>query len=320
MISFSLFNSSAFALEQNEASASAYWTGTPLYQGGNATMTVTFVSNSSDQLRIFYVGVHFDWMPADSFVGLDLSENPVNVTSHGSYTFNPMIILIPANTTVGPHSYFIGIDGAQGSAQSFSWNSLTFSLQVEVSDKKLFNQLEIQVTADINQALNASYRNPEAQSLVSLALNDLENARFLGYQEGNWTGGVLALQNATSHLDEAKLIEQGYSGGGDLTTLLIIIGATVVAVVIILLAILFIRRKKKTLEEPITTISEPAPPPQPATTEATTAPQPTSVEGSRPSSGGDTTARLEKLKELRDKNLITKEEYEKKKDEILEQV
>jgi hypothetical protein len=48
--------------------------------------------------------------------------------------------------------------------------------------------------------------------------------------------------------------------------------------------------------------------------------QPKETEVSQPSLSGDTVTRLEKLKELKDKKLITEEEYEKKKDEILSQV
>lgn len=239
MITFSLFSNAAFALEQDEASASAYWTGQPFYQGSNGTLSITFISNSSDQLTIYYVGVHFDWMASDTFVGLNLQNSPVNVTSHGSYTFNPMIILIPSNVSVGSHSYFIGIDGVQGVYEGFSWDSQTFSLQIQASQ---------QPTATPTQPAT--------------------------------------------------------TGGGDqINLLLLIVGAAIIVVVVVLLLIMILKRKRKPSQPPTVT------PSQPATTEV-----------SQPSLSRDTVARLEKLKELRDKNLITKEEYEKKKDEILSEV
>jgi LPXTG-motif cell wall-anchored protein len=322
MVTISLFDGIAFALDQNEASASAQWNKLPLYQGGNGTLTISFVSNSSDELTVYRVGVHFDWMVSDTFVGLDLSANPVNVTSHGSCTFNPMMILIPSNTSLGSHSFFIGIDGFQGLYHSsFSWNSTTFTMQVEASDEKVFTDMEIKVSNDIGKALNTTYESPEAQSLLTQAVSELVRGRVLGYRDHSYQEGIVALQNATSLLNQANEKEQLYTGGGDQSTmLLIIVGVAIVAVVVILLVVLLFKRRRKPSQELTVAGTEPVPTPQPVTAEATPPSKPITAEVSKPGLGKDTVARLEKLKELRDKNLITKEEYEKKKDEILEQV
>ena len=84
----------------------------------------------------------------------------------------------------------------------------------------------------------------------------------------------------------------------------LIIVAVVVAAVVIAIVALFLLRKKSHVSEP---------PPQ--TTPISPSPNilPTNL-------GGDTAARLENLQNLLNRNIITKEEYEKRRGEILAQV
>jgi len=253
MLTLSLFGNTCFALGQDEGAASAYWNNQNHYPGSSGTLTITFISNSSDQLTIYYVGVHFDWMSSDGFVGLNLQNSPVNVTSHGSRTFDPMIINFPANVSLGSHSYYIGMDGTQGSNNApFSWDSQPFSILIQAS----------------TQPTPTPTQSPTP-------------------------------------------------GGSDqINLLLLIVGAAIIAVVVVLLLVMILKRKRKpsreTVEIPTQTVT---PPPQPV---APTQPAATAV--LQPSISEDAVKRLEKLKELKDKNLITEEEYEKKKDEILSQV
>jgi len=255
MLTLSLFGNTCFALGQDEAAASGYWNNQNHYPGSSGTLTITFISNSSDQLTIYYVGVHFDWMASDAFVGLNLQNSPVNVTSHGSRTFDPMIINIPANVSLGSHSYYFGIDGTQGANNAiFSWDSQPFSILIQAS---------------------------------------------------------------TTPTPTPTPTQSPTNGGSDQTNLLLlIVGAAIIAVVVVLLLVMIRKRKRKPSREMVEIPTQPVtPPPQPM---APT--QPAATVASQPSISEDTVKRLEKLKELKDKKLITEEEYEKKKDEILSQV
>jgi parallel beta-helix repeat protein len=128
-----LFNGLGSALEDDEASVSVSWSSQTHYPGSNETVTVFLKSNYPETLTIFNVGLHFDWMVADSFYGLDLSGDPVTILSYGNHTFEPINFLIPDNASVGTHSYYVGVDGLQGTIQPtvFSWDSQTLTLQVQ---------------------------------------------------------------------------------------------------------------------------------------------------------------------------------------------
>ena len=123
------------ALNQDEASVHAFFSTTTLQPGQPVTINVFFNSNSSDSLKLTRIGLHFDWMTADGFYGFDLSSTPVTVASGGTYMFNQITIVVPTNVTLGEHSYYVGIDGTQGtSSTAFSWNSPTSAIVVAGSN------------------------------------------------------------------------------------------------------------------------------------------------------------------------------------------
>jgi hypothetical protein len=119
------------ALAQDGASVHTFFSTTTLKPGQPVTVNIFFTSNSSDSLQITRVGLHFDWMVADGFYGYDLTSTPVSVASGGTYMFNQISIVVPTNVTLGEHSYFVGIDGTQGtSSTSFSWSSPSLAVVV----------------------------------------------------------------------------------------------------------------------------------------------------------------------------------------------
>jgi len=298
LFSLLTFSGAVSALEQNEAFAAVYWVTQP-QQGKTAAVSIYFQNNCSDQLTIYYIGFHFDWMPQNNYTGFDLSSNPISVISNGSHTFNPMTISIPSNVTVGSHSYTIGIDGIRGMSDSFSWDSLPYPLQIQSSGVTGFNQLKTQVSSNIEDAVNASFRSGEAQNLLSQAQEKYNTALSLANEE-KWTEAVSALQTAQDYVEQAWAKEEAFSEVSSQIPWLILVGVAIVIPVVILVAIIMVlrNRKKKT-------------PSQPPVTQEIVKPE---------SSGGTVTARLENLKRLLDKDLITKEEYEKRKSEILAEV
>ena len=112
------------ALDQDEASVRTFFSTSTLLPGQSVTITVSFDSNSSDSLQITRIGLHFDWMASNVFYTNDLSSDPVNLASYGTYMFSQMTIIVPVNVTLGEHSYYIGLDGTQGTSSTvFSWDS-----------------------------------------------------------------------------------------------------------------------------------------------------------------------------------------------------
>jgi hypothetical protein len=120
------------ALNSQEATVHAIFPVEFLQAGQTTTVTLFFTSTSADELKITNVGLHFDWMPSDTFLGFNLNNSVVTIPSGGgTYEFPPVTIQVPLTVTNGTHTYFVGIDGTQGTSSTpFSWDSPTTTKEV----------------------------------------------------------------------------------------------------------------------------------------------------------------------------------------------
>jgi hypothetical protein len=244
---FALLSGAVCALEQEELSVSLAWSDQTPNPGDRVTVSMFCKSSSSEEITIYYLGINFDWMESESFVGFDLSDDPVSISGFGSHTFDSLVITIPEDVTIGTHSYFVGMDGIEGEFDSFSWDSTKSVIVVQDPKEENYNNLATEIASDITTANNASYQSSEAQSLLLQAENAYGQALSLVDQE-NWEDAIVALQNASDYLEQAELEEQNYEPESQQDDLLIIVGASVVVVVAILLIILMLRRNKKQTE------------------------------------------------------------------------
>ena len=120
----------ASALNQDEASIHNVFSPSAIIPGQTVSATIFFTSNTTDVLQITRVGYNFDWMSPENYVGADLTSSPVTVAGESTQSIGQITIPIPANVTLGTHTYTIVIDGIQGSAATeFTWVSPTLSVE-----------------------------------------------------------------------------------------------------------------------------------------------------------------------------------------------
>ncbi len=120
------------AINSEEVTVHALFSSEPLQVGQTTTIVMFFTSTSADELRITNVGLHFDWMPTDTFLGFNLNNSVVTIPSGGgTYEFPPITLKVPSTVNNGTHTYFVGIDGTQGTSSTpFSWDSPTTTKDV----------------------------------------------------------------------------------------------------------------------------------------------------------------------------------------------
>jgi hypothetical protein len=117
------------ALNQDEASVHNSFFPSTITPGQSVTATIFFTSNTTDTLQITRIGFHFDWMNPVDYVGADLTSSPVTIAGSSTQSIGQLNIPIPANVTLGVHTYTIVIDGTQGAASTdFSWTSPSLSV------------------------------------------------------------------------------------------------------------------------------------------------------------------------------------------------
>ena len=120
------------ALDQNQASVTTFPSSQNVNRGQTVGITLIFTNNSPDTLILTNVGVHFDWMDSGGFFGFDLKNSPITVQAGSNYPFTqPINIQVPTTATAGQHTYYVGVDGTQGTANTpFSWDSPTSIITV----------------------------------------------------------------------------------------------------------------------------------------------------------------------------------------------
>jgi hypothetical protein len=132
MVSFVLaifvFSGIVSALEPSAISAYPVLSKQTLNIGSSVTVRITVQSNTDEQLLITHIGINFDWMDSGLFFG---PKNNVPLAANDSYTTPPFTVQVPTNVTVGSHTYFVGVDGTEGTSQTdFYWNSTTATIIV----------------------------------------------------------------------------------------------------------------------------------------------------------------------------------------------
>jgi len=239
-----LFGGVANALEENEIIISVVLTSQTGYPGSGVIASIFLVNNSTEILTIQYVGIHFDWMPSDQFLGHNLSEDPVFITSSTNHIFEAINIIVPPNATLGEHNYSVGIDGLKGTTEIFSWNSQNYIFVVQDPEKKAYNDLLSQVSNKITVSRSMNYQSSKAQSLLGQAEDAYVKALVYGNQN-SWDEAVSRLNSASTYLEQADVEEQKYlEEKSSQENLIIIIGLVGVIIIGIIAVYYLIRRKK----------------------------------------------------------------------------
>ena len=241
---FSLLCGVCNALEQDALIASPVLASQDAYPGGSMLASVILQNNSTEILTIQYVGFQFDWMSSDQFLGYDLTDKPIVISPNADQYTNPVTVFLPEDVTVGEHSYFVGIDGLEGT-DLFTWDSPTFTLLVQDSKIHEYNVLLPQVSGNISASEGNSYQSSNAQSLQGQAEEAYEQA--LDYANQNsWNEAVSKLNSASTLLQQADAEEQKYLAEKSSTeTLLITIGIVIVAVLVILVVLYLMKKRKE---------------------------------------------------------------------------
>jgi hypothetical protein len=97
--------------------------------GDMVLVSVTFQSNVAQELKIYAIGVHADWMEATQLYGPNLSSDPQTVGANGAYS-TQFSLPIPSSASVGTHTFTIGVDGLDASGNAFSLDSGESQVQV----------------------------------------------------------------------------------------------------------------------------------------------------------------------------------------------
>ena len=109
--------------------SSLTWSPTKPQPGDNANAYITVTNTGSAEVKIKWIGIHFDWQSPNSYVFDDRTSSPVTIVPQGQYVF---ILLVPipvgANFTVHPYSIKINYDSESSQYSESSDTNYDFTL------------------------------------------------------------------------------------------------------------------------------------------------------------------------------------------------
>lgn len=122
------------ALLPEEGHIAVTWLDQSIQRAETVNISITFANEGDEQLVIERLGLHFDWMEEGFYKTYDLSSNPVTIPAGGNYAFNSISIQIDPYVTSGPHTYYVALDGKEGTdLTSFGWNSEELTMEIAAS-------------------------------------------------------------------------------------------------------------------------------------------------------------------------------------------
>ncbi len=104
-------------------------------QDEGGSVDVSIKNDDSNQVRITWVGLHFDWLDSNVFYVKDLTSSPIYLAS-GQSTTVTITFSVGQEIDIGSHSYYFQIDGEEDTF--LSWVTGTWTGQTKYD----FNVLE----------------------------------------------------------------------------------------------------------------------------------------------------------------------------------
>jgi hypothetical protein len=96
--------------------SSVTWSPTKPQPGDNANAFITVTNTGDTEVKIKWIGVHFDWQAPNSYVYQDSASAPITINPSGQYVFI-LLVVIPLDANFTNHPYMIKINYDSGSSQ-----------------------------------------------------------------------------------------------------------------------------------------------------------------------------------------------------------
>jgi hypothetical protein len=184
-----------------------------LYQGSMVSANLTVTNNENFPVRIYSIGVHYDWMPANVLSSVDFGGNYVEVQSNSFATPGQLLIDCSDNVTTGYHSFYYNVVLDWYNSYTASWINDTVvqpgTIFVESPQQpEALQQLQFANTTLVN-AQEANYSSMRSIADVNNATYSLSNG-WSAYYNNDFQTALDDSNNVISLIADAKISEQGY--------------------------------------------------------------------------------------------------------------
>jgi len=228
-----------------------------LYQGDEAHVNVTVISNYDKEIVIKWVGLRFDWMTEWS--QKDLSSNPIALNKSDIVDFGRFDFQIPSDITVGNHTLTIRIEYGVFIDEVFNvptgivisgepvetvdvyvgWYSClpqykSYTFEIHSIREKQYYELKPTVFQQLTKAIEESYLSGGAKSLLQQAISKYNEATSLAEQK-KWSEAYELMQLTQSLLNRIPSEEKNF---------IILLSGSICGLVVVIGLVIYLLKKR----------------------------------------------------------------------------
>jgi|GEM_PF-4045201 len=184
-----------------------------LYQGDITSANITVKNNENFPVRIYSIGVHYDWMPTNVFSSVDFGGNYVQVESNGVTSPGQLLIQCDNNVTTGYHSFYYNVNLNWYNSYTAVWVNETVvqpgTIFVESPLKpQALQELQF-ANKTLSDAKNANYQSKRAIGDVNNATDSM-NDGWSAYNSNDYHRALDDSNNVINNISDAKIWEKDY--------------------------------------------------------------------------------------------------------------
>lgn len=184
-----------------------------LYQGQIISANVTVKNNENFPVRIYSVGVHYDWMPENVFSSVDFGGGYVQVESNGITTPGQLLIQCNQNVSTGYHSFYYKVDLNWYNSYTSTWLNETV---VQPGTIYVESPMKPQALQEL-QFANNTLADARCTTFISnRAIANMQNATdrlndgWSAYNTNDFGRAINDSHDVISFVGDAKIAEKNY--------------------------------------------------------------------------------------------------------------
>jgi HEPN domain-containing protein len=184
-----------------------------LYQGQMVSANVTVKNNENFPVRVYSIGVHYDWMPENMYSSVDFGGDYVQVESNGLTMPGQLLILCDNNVSTGYHSFFYKVQLNWYNSYTATWMNETVvqpgTIFVESPLKpQALQELQF-ANRTLSDARSVNYTSKRALDDIKGA-TDYLNDGWSAYNTNEYPRAINDSLQVVAFVGDAKISEKNY--------------------------------------------------------------------------------------------------------------
>lgn len=188
-------------------------TGT-LLQGQVIAADLTIKNNENFPVRIYKIGVHYDWMAEGTFYELNLGNAYVQIESNLEGRPGQILLSCDRNAQVGYHQYFFRLEITRYNTQAAAWDMDVVNSPVEyIYVDSPLRQQALTLLQSANETLamaKASNYSSKGARADLINATDALNMGWNSYNANEFSAAMDDSYRVSLYLNDAKTLESNY--------------------------------------------------------------------------------------------------------------